>query len=283
MTDVVLHGSPEEFWAAAGDLLTADPVQHTLPLTVFDRARSDERALATLVTVHDDGPCGAALRVFPQVLVLSGTIAPAAESLAVLLGDADPALNGVTGPTAEADAFAAEWTRLTGAAVRTRRTLRLHRLVDLVEPVGASTPRPGTARRGTEDDVDLLARWRLEFATEVQVGGGQKTGLHDITLASLRRGDLHVLWEVDGTPLSWAVASAPVHGMSRVGPVYTPSAHRGNGCAAAVTAALSRRVLDAGTSHVVLFTDATNAVTNALYERIGYRVVDEFVEIEFVS
>jgi predicted GNAT family acetyltransferase len=60
---------------------------------------------------------------------------------------------------------------------------------------------------------------------------------------------------------------------SRIGPVYTPPAHRGRGYAGALTAAVTDDLLAGGDPRVTLFTDETNATSNALYARIGYRDV----------
>jgi predicted GNAT family acetyltransferase len=67
-------------------------------------------------------------------------------------------------------------------------------------------------------------------------------------------------------------------------PVYTPSRWRGRGYGSAVTAAATRDVLDDG-GVPVLFTDLTNHTTNDIYQGIyqglGYRAVEDRVEIEF--
>jgi FR47-like protein len=64
-------------------------------------------------------------------------------------------------------------------------------------------------------------------------------------------------------------------------PVYTPPALRGHGYAAGVTAAVSQAALDAGVEEVVLYTDLANPVSNALYERLGYRAVEDRVLLSF--
>ena len=89
------------------------------------------------------------------------------------------------------------------------------------------------------------------------------------------------MWEVDGVPVAQATARPVVAGMSRIGPVYTPPEHRRHGYGAAVTAAASRWALGAGARCVVLFTDATNPTTNALYPRLGYRYRHDAVMLEF--
>ncbi len=70
-------------------------------------------------------------------------------------------------------------------------------------------------------------------------------------------------------------------GMTRVGPVYTPPELRGRGYAGGATAAVSQAVLDAGATEVVLYTDRDNPTSNALYQRLGYRPVEDRLVLSF--
>ncbi len=69
--------------------------------------------------------------------------------------------------------------------------------------------------------------------------------------------------------------------MVRVGPVYTPPELRGRGYAGAATAAVSQAALGAAVREVVLYTDLANPTSNALYERLGYRPVEDRVIFSF--
>ena len=94
-------------------------------------------------------------------------------------------------------------------------------------------------------------------------------------------GDRFVLWDVDGTPVSMAMLRAPAAGVSRIGPVFTPLARRGNGYGSAVTAAAADLAHRSGTPDVVLFADLANPVSNAIYQRIGFEPVGDSVRIDF--
>jgi predicted GNAT family acetyltransferase len=85
------------------------------------------------------------------------------------------------------------------------------------------------------------------------------------------------IW-VDGEPVSLAVRRAPAEGSARVGPVYTPPQHRGQGYGSAVTAVATQDVLDDG-AVPVLFTDLANPTSNAIYQRLGYRPVGDYVSV----
>ena len=56
----------------------------------------------------------------------------------------------------------------------------------------------------------------------------------------------------------------PSFGVARIGPVYTPSEHRGHGYASAAVAAVSRMLRERG-AEVCLFTDQANPTSNKIY------------------
>jgi predicted GNAT family acetyltransferase len=183
-------------------------------------------------------------------------------------------LRGVNGRGTDADAFAAAWQRLTGHSARPVMRTRLHRLGTLTPPA----PPPGRARVATTADRALLIDWFDAFQREVHAG--VREGSAAIVDDKMSFGGL-MLWEVDGAAVAMAGVTQREAGMVRVAPVYTPPELRGRGYGGAVTAAITRAALDAGAGDVVLFTDLLNPTSNALYERLGYRPVEDRTVMEF--
>jgi predicted GNAT family acetyltransferase len=70
-------------------------------------------------------------------------------------------------------------------------------------------------------------------------------------------------------------------GICKVAPVYTPPHQRGHGYGTAATAAVTRHAIETGTPEVLLFTDATNPVTNSIYQRLGYRPTEDRLILTF--
>jgi predicted GNAT family acetyltransferase len=70
-------------------------------------------------------------------------------------------------------------------------------------------------------------------------------------------------------------------GMIRILIVYTPRENRGRGYAGAATTVVTRQALDLGAPAVVLVTDLANPTSNGLYQRPGYRPVEDRVVVEF--
>lgn len=280
--DVRLYEDQQTFRALAEPFYGADPIKHTVALTAMVRFFGVSRsALPRMGTLHgpDGRITGVALRTPPWPVIVSGlpTDPEVLETFLTRWLEYDPDLPGVSGPRENAEALAGVWTRRSGGTTKEVLACRLFQLGELTPPVTG-----GRGREATEEDVDLLVKWRADF--EVEALGFQRAP--DEGPAAIRRmfdnGDSIILWEDRGEPVSWAVASVPIRGMSRVGPVYTPREHRTHGYGSAVTAAVSQHARDSGATDVILFADLANPTSNSIYQKIGYRPVYDSTELEFI-
>ena len=268
--EIVRHRDPGAFEAAAGRLLAADPVGNTVALTVLDAMLRSGAPAALLLTAHRDGEVvAAALQTPGHPVILSAVPPEHAEAVAAAIPD----VAAVNGPIETVEAF----VRAGGSNVHIGRATRLFALDTLVPP----TDIPGDARAATEDDLDLLARWRAAFGVDIDEPFGTTEEARRHAESSLALGGAELLWEVDGVPVAQATAKPVVAGVSRIGRVYTPPERRGHGYASAVTAAATRHALDAGATDVVLFTDLDNETTNRIYPRIGFRPLADSVVARF--
>lgn len=277
-----MTGSVDEFLAAAGDFVNAERARNTVVLTVIETLRATGTAStagldgAPLFGWWHDGDVvrGVFMHTPPYPVLLAAMPADAVPALASELAAAKRPLTGVNAQEESARAFAAAWRDRTGAAVRLHRRMRLFRLGELVWPEPAPA---GEARTATDADRDLVFRWFGAFAREVHDPGRDHEAVADERLSY---GGI-TLWQVGDVPVSMAGVSRTVGGMVRVAPVYTPPELRGRGYAGAATASVSQAALDAGTRDVVLYTDRANPTSNALYQRIGYRPIEDRMVLDF--
>ncbi|PKV89836.1 GNAT family N-acetyltransferase [Streptomyces sp. TLI_146] len=259
------------FRAAAGPFLAADPARNTVLLTVAEGAREGHWPGARFGWWTGSGSAvGGAYLQTPGMPPVLGTMPDgAAQELAgALRGEA---LVGVNGATATARAFGEAW-----GPYQVDRQERLFRLAELADPA----PVVGRARLATEADLPVVTAWMTAFLEEVALPPG--LGAAAAAARRTAAGQL-VLWETDEGPVSLAASSAVLAGQSRIGPVYTPPALRGRGFAAVATAAATRLALEWGAEQVVLFTDLANATSNALYQRLGYRQVQDHLVLDFTG
>jgi predicted GNAT family acetyltransferase len=274
-----LTDSVETFHDTAGDFLRSRPVEHTVVLTLVDTLRQRGPHAygpgAPLFGWWQEGSGavgGTFLQTPPRPLLV--TSGPAMAELAALL--ADHPLPGVNALVADATDFAAAWQRHTDARIVPGRQFRLYRLDTLTPP---SPLPPGKPRVAGAEDRDLLVAWMTAFHAEIGESQYQVAELVDDRISY---GGL-TLWEVDGAPMSVAGVTRMEAGMVRVSAVFTPLDRRGRGYAGAVTTAVSQAALDAGADDVVLNTDLANPTTNALYQRLGYRPIEDRTLVMFES
>ncbi|MGW3432132.1 GNAT family N-acetyltransferase [Streptomyces melanosporofaciens] len=273
----------DEFRAAAGDFLGARPARHTTLLTVVSSlvaggsGRYGEQPPVYGWWAGEGSVEGAFLCTPPYPPLLSPLPGEAARALArTLAGDGEQKINGVNAGRETAETFATAWTELTGARSDVEQSHRLYRLATLTPPDPAPPGRPRTA---TAADRDLLLTWFEGFARETDALRGDVAALVDDKLSH----DGITLWELDGRPVACAGISRTVAGMARVSLVYTPPELRGRGYAGAATAAVSRAARAAGVREILLFTDLGNPTSNALYQRLGYRPLEDHLVLSFTS
>lgn len=276
-----LTESLDSYLANAGEFLRSRPVQHTIQLTAAESLRiSGASAFGETAPLFGwwrsaEGQVTAVLlHTPPYQLLVTRLPGNSAQLLAGELAGRGRQLAGVSGEQGDAAAFATAWSKLTGQGWREFRRSRLFQLGQLQPPAPAPD---GAARVATATDRDVLESWLRAFTAELADLAAPGPGW---VADRLSYGGL-TLWEDGGVAVSMAGAQRGVAGVVRVAAVYTPPEHRGHGYGAAVTTAVSRAALDAGAAHVVLFTDLANPVSNALYQRLGYRPVEDRVVLRF--
>jgi predicted GNAT family acetyltransferase len=217
-----------------------------------------------------EGEVGGFLLQTPPFPMLFSAI-PAEAVPAAVEALAGRPLSGVNMLAGVVDEFVARW-HATAAGVKMRT--RLYVLDTLVPPRVAG----GRARVATARDRDLLLEWSAAFQEEI----GERPAGDPEAFVDERIGyGGIVLWEVRGVPVAVATRSPIEAGMSRVQMVYTPKEHRGRGYGGAATTDATRNAIAHGADSVVLYTDLANPTSNALYQRLGFRPVEDRVVVEF--
>ena len=277
---VRFHPSAADFAAVAAPVYHRDPVLHTVELSLLRGGPLPGRGAPLLVTVWGNtGLVGATMATPPFPLLCSGLPAPAIPVVVGELHSWDIRLSGVRGLRPAAVDFTQRWSALTGRPHTIDTEERLYRLGSLSLPAQVC----GAARLAEPADTELLIDWQCAFAAEA-FGDTPERSLAAAALQTAEaNGDVQLLWTVDGEPVSLAALRRPAVGVSRIGPVFTPSAQRGHGYGAAVTAAACHWARAAGADEVVLFTDLANPTSNAIYQRIGFQPVADSVHVSFAS
>lgn len=275
--EVRLFDDAGVFLGEAAGYLAADPFSASVIAVYAGRVRAGAQPQGPedlWAAVADGGRVvGLAMHTPPHRLFVSRMPEMAAPALADTLAKQRRELAGVNGESAAVASFATAWQERTGQEAVVDVRMRMYRLHDLEPPVGVL----GAHRLASVDDIEVVAGWAAAFHDEARP---QPPPDDWLAWAGRRiNADELYLWVDGDAPLAIAAHSAPAGGVARVGPVYTPPPRRRHGFGAAVTAAASAAALRAGAARVVLYTD----LSNPIYQAIGYRSDHDAEERAFVN
>lgn len=213
---------------------------------------------------------GVAMRTVPHNLLLSPMPQAAARALSDHIQVVFPELPGVSAPRQVAD-----WFLQRHFATTAKAEIRMHDVIRVLQEFTPAAPTRGSARTTCEADLSLLRQWMTWFAADA---GVHAFGVDSAVQGLLERG---YLWVVGDEPVSvcghTTITGTPGRRVVRIGPVFTPSVHRGRGFGAAVTSHVIE-LLQTQSETVMLYADAANPTSNGVYERLGMRVAEEIVE-----
>ncbi|WP_406265286.1 GNAT family N-acetyltransferase [Nocardia sp. NBC_00881] len=267
----------DEFRSRAESFLHRDPLRHTvITTTIANRVAGIDSAAepSRFLSVHaeDASVVGAAMRVAGRELYLGELPPDSVAEVVEALAEVVPESGGVEGVVGEATAFAQHWCKLLGTGFHEAYTVRLHRLGGLRVPDASGIPRPAVA-----SDIPLCVDWLAAMRAE---SGMPPPGLNEAAIRRRVAAGRWWLWERAGESVSLAAHQVPVHGWSRIGPVYTPPDARGHGYASAVTAHVAQLLRGDGLD-VCLFADTANTTANRIYRTIGFHPTHDFVHYVF--
>jgi GNAT superfamily N-acetyltransferase len=269
-------GSLDEFDAVAGDFLRVRPAENTILLSSTENLRvRGGRTYGSADPLfgwwQPNGRIeGAFMCSPPYPAVITEVPVEAVPALVRTLAGVER----INAEKTVAQAYAREWQR-AGITARVEMRTRLYRLGELTPP----EPAPGgQARVAGRADRDLLLSWYEAFLGEI---GEAEAGTAEMVDDRIGYGGM-TLWETDTGAVSMAGRTRPVAGMVRIGPVFTPPQARRQGYGAAVTAALSAAARELA-EEILLFTDLSNPTSNAIYQRIGYRPVQDRLVLSYRS
>jgi predicted GNAT family acetyltransferase len=281
--NVELVESVDEFIASTAAFRAGDPLRTnvigSVSLAVSKGHQTYDDYRWWVVRDDDVAIVGVAMRTHPFKMTLSPMPHDAARSLGHDVGRFDDGLTGITGPADVLQALVSGYVESKSpgssrALVEERRDL-LYELEELVTPDVDGFGRPARA-----EEIDALSAMLLAFMIDVGIRTLSSTEARDHVKKAVTAGTLFC-WELDGGVVAMAghagVVTTEEIMIGRVGPVYTPPEYRGHGFGSAVTAHVSQHLVGKG-ARVMLFTDAANPTSNSIYQKIGYRLIDELVE-----
>jgi GNAT superfamily N-acetyltransferase len=270
-----------EFLDATGGYLRSRPVEHNLILTLAERVRNDgDGAVPSRWAWATDGLGRVAGAAIQSPGDFRATMTPmatgAVDALVERLDVEAPGMPGANGEAGTVAAFAGAWATARRVSAHPVESERLYRLGALRSP----GPAPGRLRPAGTADLATVVAWFEAFNAETGHAPPPGIDRHGLIARRVEHGQVW-LWDVEGVATSMACTTAPLAGAVRIGPVYTPPDHRGQGYAAACVGGVSAGARAAGARDCLLYTQLTNPVSNKIYQRLGYEAVAEILVYRF--
>ncbi len=221
---------------------------------------------------------GCAMQSAPdRQLVIEGSDVLAATAFVPAFVATGRPLIGLIGEEPACAAFIAALAELSAARYERQARLRHHRLT----AVSAVRPASGAMRAARDDDVAWIIAETLAFLVEVKLPD-PPSRIQDY-VHRRHAGGRYRIWEDAGERVALAGMSDAGDAGARIGPVWTPPAHRGRGYATSLVAALSSEILTRGTREIFLTTDLANPTSNAIYARVGFVPLGDYGEYRRVD
>lgn len=196
--------------------------------------------------------------------------AQAAAELAAYLKARNIPIAGVTARDSLCKAFMEAY----GGGFTQRSAMDIMVLKAVVEPPAVS----GTVRPAEEKDLDAIVQWVCAFYREALHEEKDPEEARPKNLERIRQGVVRVLELPGGELASMAHTSRETERGISISGVYTPPEHRGRGYCQATVAALCGEMLAAGKAYCTLFVDKRNPVSNRVYRKIGFSVLEDCSE-----
>lgn len=201
------------------------------------------------------------------------------EGFAMEIASKYPRIRGINAKNEVAYVFSNAFIKIRPCNIETHFTLDIMKLT-MVKECNLPT---GIFRKARTEDIPLIIEWNQAFFAYI---GETIEVLEDhIKKITTRVGEgKYYLFETpDNIVVSMAAASRYLTYGVAIGPVFTPEIYRNKGYGMAVVHHLCQKLLQDGHRYVTLYVDQKNPVSNHVYLRVGFEIVEDQLDIRFVE
>lgn len=229
----------------------------------------------SLITIVEENKVVAATVLLRKHLFIS--LAPGHEQAAALLAQYfEPQHERIESVMIETWAAAAYDAHFSKPVV-TRHRLLAHELSSLLPQPKAA----GHVEWANAEDQHWVADWIIAFETEALIPRDESREEYEKKAAAMIEKNILLKWMNEGRTVSIAALVRQTPSLGIVGLVYTPPADRGRGYATSCVEHLSRHILSLGLDGCGLFSDVSNPASNHIYQKMGYELRGEVVEMNY--
>ncbi|HAR85664.1 MAG TPA: hypothetical protein DCR69_08020 [Clostridium sp.] len=141
----------------------------------------------------------------------------------------------------------------------------------------------GYFREAIEKDLDLIIDWHIKFAKEALNEDIAVESFIERLATRIRNGAMYIFEDENHVPVSMAAFTKQLKKGISVSLVYSDARKRGMGYGVAVVYNLSKLYLERGNEFCSLFVDKRNPVSNGVYTKIGYKIIEDNFDYRIVQ
>ncbi|BCN30671.1 GNAT family N-acetyltransferase [Anaeromicropila herbilytica] len=203
----------------------------------------------------------------------------AMELLARYILEHNIEINGVNSNSIYTTAFIEQYRKLTNVEFKQILAMDIMELREL----SSVDLTKGHSRLANAKDRDLMAQWESEFAFEAL---GEVIDPNRILEKVERQIEHQVFYLFENEENEIVSMAAParklIHGTC-INYVYTPKKYRGRNYAMTNMYHLCNQLLKDGNQFVTLFVDKTNPISNRVYKKIGFQIIEDCYDYSIIK
>ncbi len=141
----------------------------------------------------------------------------------------------------------------------------------------------GYFREAIDKDLDLIIDWHIKFGKEALNEDMAVENFIEKLVTRIRNGAIYIFEDENHVPVSMAAFTKQLKKGISVSLVYSDSSKRGMGYGVAVVYNLSKLYLERGNEFCSLFVDKRNPISNGVYAKLGYKIIEDNFDYRIVQ
>lgn len=211
--------------------------------------------------------------------VARGKLMEASGELAAFLGEKDVPIKGINANAVISEGFLARYDTKG-------RTVRKCLSMDIMEcrALKDIAQQKGIYRPAAKEDLDWILEGCMAFEKEALGKRADREELKEnIINHQIGENRLRLFALPDGTPVAMANRTRNLKHGFVINQVYTLPAYRGMGYAQTLIHKMCEEFFREGYGFATLFVDKTNPVSNRVYEKVGFEILEDNYDYRFIK
>ena len=203
----------------------------------------------------------------------------AVKSLADYIVKEQITLRGINANKKVCDEFMEYYKNKTGCTFTEYLAMDIMEITQLNE--GIILPK-GYFRVANWNDKDILIDWHIKFTKEALHEEISYEDFKDKLTSRIENKNIYIFENEKHKPMAMAASTRQLINGVSISLVYSSKDARGQGYGLAVVYNLSKEYLNRGNKFCSLFVDKKNPISNGVYNKIGYKVLEDNYDYRIV-